>query len=81
MTTKADRQLRSDAVKVFVHPSGDRRVVIFRRRDGTFDFAEEKFLDEEDSWAPLKKETATVVDTLGRVLAEVKGRIAWINEL
>jgi hypothetical protein len=74
---KIAAQLRKDAVKVICHPDGIRRVVIFQRRDGTFDFQEERFWEEENSWAPLKKETATIVDTLDRALEEVQGRIAW----
>jgi hypothetical protein len=78
---KTESQIRKDAVRVIRHPDGFRRVVVFQRRDGTFDFEEERFWEEENSWAPLKKETATVVDTLDRALEEVKGRIAWVKEL
>jgi hypothetical protein len=81
MPLKAERQIREDAVKVIHHPDGNRRVIIFQRRDGTFDFEEERFWEEEDSWAPLRKETATVTDTLDRALEEVKGRVAWVKEL
>jgi hypothetical protein len=81
MVLKADRQIRGDAVKVILHPYGNRRVVIFQRSDGTFDFQEEQFWDDENSWAPLKKETATVVDTLDRALKEVRERIDWVQDL
>jgi hypothetical protein len=81
ITLKADRQIREDAIRVIRHPAGNRRVIIFQRRDGTFDFQEERFWEDENSWAPLKKETATVTDTLDRVLEEVKGRIDWVKEL
>ncbi|HEX7287250.1 MAG TPA: hypothetical protein VF532_13775 [Candidatus Angelobacter sp.] len=81
MVLKVDQQIQQNAVKVIHHPDGRRRVVIFQRSDGTFDFEEEQFWDDENSWAPLKKETATVVDTLDRALEEVKGRIDWVQDL
>jgi hypothetical protein len=78
---KPERQIRENAVRVVDHPDGIRRVVVFQRRDGTFDFEEERFWEEENSWAPLKKETATVVDTIDRALEEARGRIVWLKEL
>jgi hypothetical protein len=42
---------------------------------------EEQFWDDENSWAPLKKETATVLDTLDRALKEVRERIDWVQDL
>ena len=81
MPMNAERQLRRDAVKVFVHPKGDRRVVIFRRADRTFDFEEERFLAEEDSWVAEKKSTASVIDTLDRAILEVTDRVDWLKKL
>ncbi len=81
MDWKPGRQIREGAVAVIAHPKGNHRVVIYRRSDGFFDFEEAKFWDEENSWASLKKATATVADTFDRALEEVKGRVAWVKEL
>lgn len=81
MDLKADRQLRENTVKVIHHPDGNHRVVIFQRKDGTFDFEEERFWDEENSWATCKKATATVTDTLEQAVEEARGRVEWMKAI
>jgi len=59
-----------------------RRVVVFRRDDGSFGFEEEWFSDEplEKMWIPFGKYSVCRCDSEERALAEARGRVSWMAD-
>ena len=80
MKPNVERQIPQNAVRTFHDSKGKRRLVIFRRSDGTFGFDEWFFLDEENSWALCRKESEAVLDTLDRAIQEATDRVGWMKD-
>jgi hypothetical protein len=59
-----------------------RRVIVFRRDDGSFGFDEERFSDEplEMAWIPFGRYSVCRCDTVERALVEARSRVAWLPE-
>jgi hypothetical protein len=59
-----------------------RRVVVFRRDDGSFGFEEERFSDEplEMAWIPFGRYSNCRCDTAEHALREARSRVAWLAQ-
>lgn len=58
-----------------------RRVVLFRRDDGTFGFQEERFSSDplEQCWLPfVERRSECRCDSLESAMREARGRIDWL---
>ena len=60
-----------------------RRVVVFRRDDGSFGFEEQRFLLNplEKAWLPLGEHSDARFDTAERALIEARKRVPWLAEV
>ncbi|HEY9384917.1 MAG TPA: hypothetical protein VIP80_15515 [Gemmatimonadales bacterium] len=65
-------------VKTLFNRDRLKKVVLVRRQDGAFSFAEWHFLAEEGAWAPVGHRPTTICDSLDRAEAEARGRIEWL---
>jgi hypothetical protein len=57
-----------------------RRVIVFRRDDGSFGFEEERIPDKplETAWIPFGRYSGCRCDTAERALVEARRRVAWL---
>lgn len=67
--------------KTIVHPDGKRKVEVFQRADGSFGFEELHWRTDEGCWCPFGKYSTAFVDTIEHVLQEVRGRVAWVDDV
>jgi hypothetical protein len=67
-------------IHTVVDEAKKRRVVVFRREDGSFGFEEERFSDEpmEMRWIPFGRYSICRCDTADRALAEAQNRVEWL---
>lgn len=61
--------------------NGSRRVLIVRRRNGTFGFEEERWSSDpqEQCWIPLPQNPICLCDSEERALREARGRVSWLS--
>jgi hypothetical protein len=67
-------------VQTITDETRKRRVVVFRRDDGSFGFEEERFSDEplESAWIPFGRYSVCRCDTAERALVEARSRVPWL---
>ena len=60
-----------------------RKVIFYRRPDGTYFFEEWYFSEEplEMSWIPRPLAGIGIYDSIETALREAKGRIAWLQQI
>ena len=70
-------------VRTIADETRKRRLIVFRRDDGSFGFEEEWFSDEplEMSWIPFGRYSVCRCDTEERALAEARSRVGWLAHL
>ncbi len=68
-------------VKEIYDADRSRRVVIYKRDDGTFGIEQEYFSNEprELCWIPRGGRTESFLDSLERAEAEARGRFEWLG--
>jgi len=57
----------------------DRRVDIYRRRDGTFGFEELRYATEEQTWCPFGCYSESFTETLAGAISEASSRVQWVS--
>jgi hypothetical protein len=69
-------------VRTITDPSGLRRVVIYRREEGTYGFEEQRFsaAPEECCWLPVCRRSETVCPTEEIAIREARGRVNWLAD-
>lgn len=70
------------SIKMLVTPDGQRRVEIFRRKDGSFGFAAETFSahPRERCWYPWGHHSECYAPDAATAEAEARGRIPWLAD-
>jgi len=68
-------------IKTIVRPDGKRRVLIYERSDGDFEFEEQKFSDDplEMSWMPISRRRKSTCDSAETAEREARDRIEWLR--
>lgn len=71
-----------EIAKTIYSKDGSRRVVLFRRPDGTFGFEDQKYSTEpnERCWIPFGRYSESRTISAEDALREATGRIAWLAE-
>ncbi|HKQ51024.1 MAG TPA: hypothetical protein VJT74_01555 [Pyrinomonadaceae bacterium] len=67
-------------VETIYNADRTRRVIIFRRGDGTFGFEELRFGAEEQEWFPCGCRPVSFTDSADAALGEARGRVRWLAE-
>jgi hypothetical protein len=67
-------------VRVIEEIGGNRRVIVFRRENGTYGFTEEHFSDEplEQCWIPQRPDSESFCDSEETAVKEATGRVDWL---
>jgi hypothetical protein len=74
------REMDQDIVEVIYSPERNARVQVFRRRNGTFGFGEERFQAEEKCWTPFGRYSEAIIDSLEVAIREATGRVSWLAD-
>jgi hypothetical protein len=69
-------------VKTIMDGTGQRRVEIYQRTDGSFGFEEWRFgtEDEEQCWFPVGRYSCAIIDTLENAEKEARSRVYWLAD-
>lgn len=72
-----------EALRVFLHPDGKRRVLIVERGPGLYGFEVEHFSDDpfEMCWIPFGRYSYSLCDSIETAEREAFGRVEWLHEL
>ncbi|QEX15686.1 hypothetical protein FRZ44_09730 [Hypericibacter terrae] len=73
--------MSENTINTIYDRDGKRRVIIFRRDDGTYGFEEERFSDEplEMAWIRLRKYTASLFASAIDAERDARGRVEWLG--
>lgn len=66
--------------KVIQRADGQRKVELFRRRDGSFGFEEMKWSENENCWIPFGRYSECFADDLEIAESEARGRVQWVSQ-
>lgn len=68
---------RNDIKTIYDEPDV-RRVIIFRRDDGSFGFEDQHYCDEQ-CWIPTGRYSESFCDSAERAEAEARSRVHWLQ--
>lgn len=66
-------------VKLFENVAHNRRVIIYRRADGTYGFTEETWSDDPHELCWIPQDTGSICDSEATAIREAQGRISWLH--
>ena len=70
----------SEPVRTIFNSDRTKRVVIFRRDDGTFGFEELRPGEGESGWIPHGRYSVSFTDCEEAALAEARSRVRWLTQ-
>ena len=68
----------NEVLRTISASSGERRVEIYRRPDGTFGFEEWRYDESEQAWLPFGRYSHAIIDTLENAEREARARVSWL---